>query len=550
MKTNFIKGYVLMILIGGLINFSCRKELNQEPIDRFDASTFWTSEENAFLALMGVYRANIFANAAEFNPTDWWSYNGLNWLELATDNAYPRTGEAAPFNKLTNGTLTSNIVILANYWSNSYAKIARCNDFLGNMGTVVMNEDRKKRMIAEVRFLRASQYFYLSQFFGTAPLVTKVLSLQEANTVSKASHQELVAFVLKELSEAVADVPRFKDIPATEAGRASKQALLAFTGRLQLAEGLYTEAALTYKTIIDFGDNIIDPNYQSIFLETNENSSENIFSTQFVPNLLSNPIMQHFAPSMGGGFNLMNPLVNLVEAYQFTDGTPFSYTDPRYDPRDIGRNRDPRLRYTILYNNAPYGGFTYISNPDSINAKDRLGNATLTLTGFGVRKYMNESLTTALATANGGNLPIIRYAEVLLSYLEAMIESGAATDQALLDLTINKVRTRASVNMPRITQTNPTLLRPILRNERRVELALEGIRLWDLQRWRIADQVLKGDFYGHPFPGIKTAIRKKTSGTPADTFSRWFVTTKSFRKGIDEYWPVPQSEVNINPKLQ
>jgi hypothetical protein len=550
MKSISIKYTSLFFLLIASFVSSCTKELNQEPIDKFDASTFWTSEDNAFLALMGVYRGNIFANASEFNPTDWWTYTGLNWMELATDNAYARTGESAPFNKLTNGTLTSNITILGFYWSNSYSKIAKCNDFLEHIGSVSMDETRKKRMIAEVRFLRACQYFYLSQFFGSVPLVTKVLTLQEANTVEKATHPQLVDFVLKELTESIPDLPRFKDIPLNQTGRASRQAALAFLGRLHLAEGNFNEAAATYKTIIDFGDNIIDPDYQSIFLESNENSPENIFSTQFVPNLLANPIMQHFAPSMGGGFNLMNPLVNLVEAYGFNDGTPFSYTDPRYDPKDLGKNRDPRLKYTVLYNNAPYGSSLYISNPDSINAKDRLGSANLTLTGFGVRKYMNEALNTSLTTTNGGNLPIIRYAEILLSYLEAKLESGAAIDQALLDATINRVRTRPSVNMPKITETDPVLLRPILRNERRVELALEGIRLWDLLRWKIADQVLKGDFYGHPFPGVKAAIRKKNAAAPADPYFRWYVTTKNFRKGVDEYWPVPQSEVNINPKLQ
>jgi hypothetical protein len=135
---------------------------------------------------------------------------------------------------------------------------------------------------------------------------------------------------------------------------------------------------------------------------------------------------------------------------------------------------------------------------------------------------------------------------VLLSYLEAKLEAGQGVDQALLDATVNLVRARASVNMPRITITNPVALRPVLRNERRVELALEGIRYLDLLRWKIADQVLKGNFYGAPFPGASN-IRKR--GNIVDPHQRWFVTTKNFRKGVDEYWPIPQAEVNINPKL-
>lgn len=532
-----------------LTTIGCKKKLDQQPLDRFATGEFWTSEENAYLALAAIYRGNIFTNAPEYAPNDWWGSTGLNWLEMATDNAYPRTGDAAAHNKLTNGTLTSNIGILGNYWSNSYARVARCNDFLEHISGVSMNEARRARMIAEVKFIRASQYFYLSQYFGAAPLITKVLTPKEANVVTKGTHQQLVDFVIAEYTAATSALPRQKDLLTSEIGRASKQACLAFLGRIQLAEGKFANAATSYKTIIDFGDNIIDPNYQSIFLEANENSSENIFSTQYVSNLLSNPIMQHLAPSMGGGFNLINPLGSLFEAYQFTDGTPFSYTDPRYNPKDLAQNRDPRLRYTLLFDNAPYGSSKFISNPDSLNARDRLGNATLTQTGFGIRKYMNEALITGLALQNGANLPIIRYSEVLLSYLEAKIEAGDPINQALLDATINRVRGRASVNMPAITAISPAVLTPLLRNERRVELALEGVRLWDLLRWKIADQVLKGDFFGHPFPGIKTAIKKK-AGAANDSYSRWYITSKSFRKGVDDYWPVPQAEVNINANLK
>jgi hypothetical protein len=549
MKTNFKKTGVALFLMLALTNMSCKKQLDQQPLDKFATGEFWTSEDNAYLALVAIYRGNIFTNAPEYSPGDWWGSTGLNWLEMATDNAYPRTGDAGAQNKLTNGTLASTLAILGNYWTNSYARIAHCNDFLEHIASVTMDETHRARMIAEVKFIRASQYFYLSQYFGSAPLVTKVLTPNEANVVAKATHQQLVDFVIAEYTAATTALPRQKDLLTSEIGRASKQACLAFLGRIQLAEGKFADAAITYQTIIAFNDNIIDPNYQSIFLEANENSSENIFSTQYVPNLLANPLMMHLAPGVGGGFNLVNPLGSLFEAYQFIDGTPFSYTDARYNPKDLGQNRDPRLRYTLLYDNVAYGSSKFISNPDSLNAKDRLGNATLDQTGFGIRKYMNESFTTSLALVNGSNLPIIRYAEVLLSYLEAKLEAGQTIDAALLDATINKVRARPTVNMPRITITNPNTLRPILRNERRVELALEGIRLWDLLRWKVADQVLKGDFFGAPFPGIKTVIKKK-AGAANDPYSRWYVTSKSFRKGIDEYWPVPQSEVNINPSLK
>ncbi len=540
-----------VILIFLILITACRKQLDTKPLDAFSATDFYTNESNAQLALNALYRGSILTNVASFNPVDWCDYNGLLWLEMATDNAYDRRLDNSVFNRLTNGTLVNSNNALQFYWTGSYYRIAHCNDFLENIGKVPMDETKRKRMIAEARFIRACQYFYMSQYWGSVPLVTKVLTPDEANNVSKASHADLIKFTISELTDAAADLPRMKDIPSAETGRASKQAALAFLGRTQLGESMFADAAATYKTIIDFGDNIIDPSYSSIFLEANENSLENIFSIQFIPNLEADGIMQHHAPGIMGGYDILNPLGSLMEAYQFTDGTSFSYTDARYDYRDISKNRDPRFKYTIYYNNAPFRTTNFISHPDSANSTDQVQSPTrqTTQTGYAQHKWIDENFTGNLQTGYGGNLVIIRYAEVLLSYLEASIEAGMPITQTLLDATVNKVRGRASVNMPKFTQTDPNLLRPLLRNERRVELALEGTRLWDLLRWHIADQVLKGDFYGHPYPVSIRAIRKKTTASAADPFKRWYVTSKAFRKGMDEYWPIPLAEVSINPKL-
>ncbi len=169
-----------------------------------------------------------------------------------------------------------------------------------------------------------------------------------------------------------------------------------------------------------------------------------------------------------------------------------------------------------------------------------------TQTGYGLKKYIDENYGGNLQSS-GGDLPLIRYAEVLLGYLEAKVEAGDAIDQGLLDMTINQVRGRASVNLPPVTETNPGLLLPIVRHERRVELACEGIRYWDLLRWKTAETVLNANFYGAPFPGAK---KMKKLNNQTDPYSRWFVTTRKFRAAIDYQWPVPQAEVNINPNLQ
>jgi tetratricopeptide (TPR) repeat protein len=536
----------ILLMIVLLIGFgSCGDQLEQYPKDQFDKANFWTNEANANIGLAGVYRGNI-AYGTQVNPTDWWTYAGLVFFEHATDNAFDRRGKNANQNRLTNGTLLANNAVINTYWQGSYIRIAISNDFLENIDRVEMNEAGKKRMIADVRFIRACQYFYLSQFWGAVPLVTKTLTPDEANTVTKTPKAEIISFVIKEFTEAAADLPRYKDIPASEFGRASKQAALAFLGRVYLAEKKYSEASAAYKQIIDFGDNIIDPDYGSIFNTTNETSAENIFSVQYYEGLAGNALPQHALPANKSGWHIVNPLESLAINYDFIDGTPFSYNDPRFNPKNMAENRDPRFAATLLYDGCIFGGNVYDCHPDHNNSLDQLTySKQATRTGYGLRKFFDENFSGDLASGYGGNLPIIRYAEVLLSYLEAELEGGKPITQELLDMTINKTRGRASVKMPAITETNASNLRPMLRKERRIELALEGVRYWDLLRWGILGDVMQGDFWGASFPDAKkTGSKVDPTGN-----KRWWVDNKAFKKGVDEVWPIPESETNINPNL-
>lgn len=535
--------FITTVIVGVV---SCSDELKQYPKDQYDKVNFWTNETNALIGLTGVYRGNLSFGTSG-TPSDWWAYAGLIYLDNATDNSFDRRGKSSHFTRLTNGNLLPNNTVIGDYWKSSYIRIAICNDFLENIDRVKMDESKIKRMTSEARFIRACQYFYLSQFWGAVPLITKTLTPEEANVVIKTPKSEIVAFVIKELSEASIDLPRYKDIPTSELGRASKQASLSFLGRIYLAEKRYTEAAQTYKQIIEFGDNIIDNDYESIFNTTNEMSAENIFSTQFIENLAGNGLTQHGLPAIKGGWHLINPLESLASQYDFIDGTPFSYEDPRFNPQNMAENRDPRFAATFLYNNCIFGGDVYDSHPDHDKSVDQLTySKQATRTGYGLRKFFDENFSGDIKNGYGGNLPIIRYAEVLLSYLEAEIEANNPITQELLDLTINQIRGRESVQMPPITETDPDVLRPLLRKERRIELALEGIRYWDLLRWGILGDVMQGDFWGASFPDAKnTGAKEDPSGN-----KRWWVDSKEFRKGHDEVWPIPQFEQDINPNLK
>ncbi|WP_240469784.1 RagB/SusD family nutrient uptake outer membrane protein [Cyclobacterium sp. SYSU L10401] len=534
---------VMFLLLTGI---SCDDKLEQFPTDAFASGTFWTSESNALIALTGMYRGNI-NYGTQVVPSDWWTYCGIVFLEFATDNAYDRRGDNSTYNRLTDGTLLPNNNVVNGYWQGSYRRIAITNDFLENIDNVNMPEENKQRMKSEARFLRATQYFYLSQFWGDVPLVTNTLTPDEANNVEKSSKSVIVDFTIQELEEAVDGLPRSSDITASEIGRASKQAALAFLGRLYLAEKRFDEASEVYQEIINYGDNIIDTEYGPLFTTENEDSRENIFSVQFVSGLAPNSMPQHAFPAASSGWHIINPLGSLAEEYGFDDGTPFSYDDPKFVQEDMGANRDQRFRDTFIWNESTFRGRRYVCHPDSTQSVDQLTySKQATRTGFGFRKYFDESFSGNLVNDYGGNIPIIRYAEVLLSYLEAELEAGNPITQELLDQTINEVRGRPSVDLPPVTETNPDALREILRRERRIELAFEGTRLWDILRWEIGEEVLNGDFWGAPFPN---SVRYPTTSIKLDPQSRWYVTTKNFRPGIDDQWPIPESETNINPNL-
>ena len=413
------------------------------------------------------------------------------------------------------------------------------------------DSESKTRMIAEARFLRATQYHYLASYFKDVPLVTTSLTGEEANNVEKETQANILAWCATEFREAADDLPRFKDISSAETGRACKQAALAFLGRTYMLQQNWTDAAAAWKEIIDYGNNAIHSSYSELFWPgTGVGNLENIYYISYLENYFGCGLPQQGLPAKDGGWSLSNPSAGLFEAYEFTDGTPFSYDDPRYNPHNLGENRDPRLDYTIFYNGATFMGTEYRMSPDYDAAlKERLDySSEASKTGFMWRKYYDENPINDL-TSYSAVTPIIRYAEVLLSYLECLIESGQAIDQSTLDATINLVRGRADVNMPPITETNPDLLREKVRNERRIELAYEGIRYWDLLRWNIAHEVLVGEIWGAPYPDSQLYATSTKQVDPTG-HCRWYVGRRDFRNPQDYTWPIPLSEQNINPNLR
>jgi len=221
------------------------------------------------------------------------------------------------------------------------------------------------------------------------------------------------------------------------------------------------------------------------------------------------------------------------------DGKPAGES-PLYDPANPFANRDPRLYATVLLPGySVVNGKKYVGYPDS-SSQNGPG-----VTGYGLNKFYDHDYT-GNKSSYGGDYILIRYAEVLLSYLESELESGNPITQSLLDETINKVRGRLSVKMTPVTETDPTKLREIIRNERAIELACEGgIRYWDLIRWKIADKVLNGKFYGMQVTDNPSNYHGKYI---INENGNMFIQERIFHDW-NYLWPIPQSELDVNPNL-
>lgn len=514
---------------------SCKKDLlDKQPLASISDATFWKTANDATLALNGVYDTG-----AGFTGYNFWAATSMVNLDLMAGNGSEK--ELIP-DQFTNGTLNSAYSYVGAYYSQAYRQITRCNNFLDNIDKVTMDATQKAVMINEVRTLRAYNYFNLGLYFGDVPLIQHVLMVDEANSVSRAPKADVWAFCETELKAAAAVLP--PSVADGQQGHMTAASALAILGRLQLAEKKWADAATSYKTIMDFGYYSIDSRYRELFLSSGELSREVIMSMQYIPNTYNHALLQYLTPETWGGWHQYSPFNELVKTYECTDGLPITQS-PLYDKNNPYANRDPRLDFTVMISGrTKFRGVTYSAEPGT-NLPDRLNEYPGVWSGYAIYKFLEDDPTVANTSNDGNNFPLIRYAEVLLGYLEAKLESGAPIDQTLLDATVNKVRGRAAVKMPAVTTTDPTALRTIIRRERRVEFAFEGIRYFDCLRWGII-----GSENNQQFTGMKLTNSPSTyTAYPVDADGYYLYKKRNFIVGRNELWPIPQSERDLNKNL-
>jgi hypothetical protein len=523
MKRNKLNIALILILACG--SWSCSEDLLETvPNDRISLEIFWRTPNDALLALNSLYN----------------DLEGVNLLSFDALTDIAHTNE--PFDVqayIEQGSYDALNNKIYNTWANAYKGIAAANTFLENVDKIAFSDEALlNRYKAEARVLRAYQYIRLVPLFGDVPLVKQTLTREEARKLTREKASAVWEFVGKELEEAGKVLPYADEYDAKDKGRISKGAALGLKARAALYAGDYRQAADAANQVIASKRHSLYPYYEKLFRYEAENNPEVLLDKQFVKDIYSNNVFYLIGPYTQKNANSYYvPTKALIDLYQTADGK-----DPvpanGYDAAQPYVNRDPRLHFSVfLDGDVLPNGIVFRPAPNS-GSNDAIGksyhNST---TGFNIKKYFNPEDYVDINNS-GINIILLRYAEVLLTYAEAKIELNEI-DGTVYDA-INLVRNgREDVKLNSIpTGKLQQELREIVRRERAVELALEGFRLIDIRRWRIAENVLPGKIYGITY-----------TGDDAQVHVYELAVTRAFNPQRDYLWPIPQKERDLNPNL-
>jgi hypothetical protein len=552
----------LLFLLPILVCFSCKKNiLDLSPQNQVSDAAVWTDP-----ALIGAYETELYDGI----PHGFY----IHMYSKMTDEAV-NTAPCCGADMFGQKPLTADNIIGANagdywggymyYYNQGFQYIRKVNIFLEHMATTTVALPDKAKWIAESKFVRAYAYFLLIERFGGMPIITKSYNLGDQTMFTRNTYDECVAFIKSDLAAAMPDLP--KSISSTDAsfGRATQDAAQALLSRVTLyaASKLnnpshdmtkWQAAADAAAPLLNAGYSLY-PNYRGEFqLLSGQANSELIFSRQFTT---SN---YHQAPAnnlgrryqaYGGWWASNGPSQNLVDDYDMANGQPvYVYpggvktlnTASGYDPQNPYANRDPRFDATVIHDGSVYHGDTFAmwiaQDGNSWGFDSYKQSSDNPADNYELRKFMPEDPSIPISFSQPYTNPWIffRLAEIYLNYAEAKFELG---DEATARQYINLVRARAG--MPGLDGTvTGDVLRRRLYNERRIELAFEAHRFFDVRRWMIGATAEGAGMYGMSI--IKNTTTNVKTYTPVLQLQRpW----------DDKYnlLPIDRSEVRRNPKF-
>ncbi len=465
---------VLVYMLAGmaLVGTSCSDFLDTIPNDALSPSTTWQTEADAEKFLIGCYDG-------------WADETGILYWDCASDfgfNFHIHEG----FRNVGNGGMTASNQVTDYY---KFGMIRRCNDFLTNIQNIEFADAKKKdNMIGQVKMIRAYTYFNMNWLYGGVPIIDSYETAEEAQ-VPRNTEEDVKKYIYDELDAAI---PLLNDIPAAS-GYIAKGTALALKMRSALYYNDFQRAKEAAKAIIDLGQYELDPSFENLFMVSGQNSKEIIAAVQHDENLYANGTIATMYNNADGGWSSMVPTKNLIDAYEMSNGLTKDEAGSGYDETHPFANRDPRMAMTVLCPGMDWtgiGGATVINTLDKeLDGKSNPNHPSTannsSKTGLTWAKYLNPMAQYGDIWSCKAQTIIFRYAEVLLTYAEAENELNGPSAEiyGMLD----QIRTRAG--MPKVDQgkySSKETLRELIRRERSIELAGEGLRRADILRWKDA----------------------------------------------------------------
>jgi hypothetical protein len=441
---------------------SCTDDLTRDPLDSIESTTFWKDQADADIGLAGVY-SKLNAGFFSFRRP---------YLDAYADNGF--TGSYG-FGNAQIGII-NNTSVAAEFYTSPYQGIAGCNYFLENIDRVATSDAIKTKYKAEVRFLRALFYFDLVTAYGGVIIHKTAPKTIEEGKIIQSTKAEVLAFIAEDLDFAIANLP-----DEGYNGHAVKGSALGLKARVLISQNRWQETADLTRQIIEGKKFGLAPSYKGLFLTATQlGSPEIMFSVQFLA------LTQYqTGPGEGvdveiGWYNSVGAYKNLIDEYEMKNGKKITDPSSGYDISKPALGRDPRFDMTIKYIGEKYinpNGSEFVGgNPDFAYMQKYVDLSRLP---FGRDK---NPLTDQ-------HIIHIRYADILLMYAEAKNEA-TGPDATIFDV-LDAIRTRADVGLPLIDRTKYATresLRDLIRHERRVELAFEGLRYFDLKRWKAFEE--------------------------------------------------------------
>ncbi|WP_428329405.1 RagB/SusD family nutrient uptake outer membrane protein [Mucilaginibacter sp.] len=530
----FKKLFIAMLAI--MAASSCKK-LDLTPTNKFTNLDFWTTSVNVNNALNNNYSLMYNSNLYFFNDD-------------MSDNAYSNNDPIA------SGSFNASTAKFLGDWTYYYSGINSCNLFLANvdqnktLGTATI-----AGMKGEMRFIRAWHYFNLMKWWGDVPLITTVISPDQAKVIARSPRTTVLNFITSELEACAAILPSKDQYPASSNGRITNGAALALEARVLLYEGnrmadVVTICQKLMNNPATYGNYALASDYGGLFSNAtlNKTNTETMLALQYVSGTTGRTWSDDFdfAPiSTGARVNSLAPTQELVNDYIMTNGKPITDPTSGYNENNPYVNRDPRLTATIVYDQYKFpnpDGSTQIiyikpgSDPNRPPLNEyAAGNEAVSASGYYWKKYFDPNHLPGFVS--GLNLQLIRWAEVLLDYAEAQNSLGQMNAD-VWSKTIMLLRQRAGFTDPNaLSYPGNADMTNIIRRERRVELAMEGIRTEDIRRYKLSEVVLNGYAHGAKF----------SDPTVDNGYIR--VQLRKFDPAKNYLWPIPASELNLDKNL-